>query len=431
LQPGAGFGSEFVVGGHGPSLNTVALVRKVRAMLHSPATFVHGFPHDEFRELRDNHPVSYHEHPTWSRGYWAVVRHADVQRVSRDSATFHNAPHPFLEEGMPEDGGEMSELLISQDPPLHTKLRKLISTGFTPRRVSELEQKIRDRVDGIFDALATSRTDECDLVTDIALWLPLHVIADLVGVPESDRKQVFEWTELTFGFDETVSPEQRAEAAMAMYMYADRLCEERRDEPRDDLMSVLISAEVNGETLTQMQIDLFFTLLQNAGSETTRNLITTGTLVLLEHPDELDRLRSDLSLLPTAIEELLRWVSPVMQFTRRAVVDTEIAGQAIAAGDPVVLVYPSANRDERAFADPDRLDLTRTPNDHVAFGAGGPHYCLGANLARIEARVMFEALLTRIVGLEVTTPVSDLPRVHSNLIDGFAHVPVRWKSIRS
>ena len=396
-------------------------------MLHSPDTFAHGFPHDAFRALRNDDPVSHHAHPDWERGYWAVARHADVQRVSRDSATFHNAPHPFIEAGMPEDGGGMSELLISQDPPLHTKLRKLISTGFTPRRVSELEDRIRARVDGIVASLAD--TNECDLVTDIALWLPLHVIADLVGVPESDRKQVFEWTELTFGFDESVSPDERAEAATAMYMYADQLCEERRAQPRDDLMSVLITAEVNGETLTQMQIDLFFMLLQNAGSETTRNLITTGTLVLLDHPDQLARLRSDLSLLPVAIEELLRWVSPVMQFTRRAVRDTEIAGRAIAAGDRVVLVYPSANRDERAFADPDRLDITRHPNDHVAFGAGGPHYCLGANLARIEARVMFEALLTRFVGLEAAAPVDDLPRVHSNLIDGYSHVPVRWESI--
>jgi cytochrome P450 len=398
-------------------------------MLHSSQTFAHGFPHDAFRALRDNDPVSHHDHPTWKRGYWVVARHDDVQRVSRDSATFHNAPHPFNDDGIPEDGAEMSELLISQDPPLHTKLRKLISTGFTPRRVAELEQKIRDRVNGIVESLADS--NECDLVTDIALWLPLHVIADLVGVQESDRKQVFEWTELTFGFDDSVSADERAEAATAMYMYADQLCEQRRAEPRDDLMSVLISAEVNGETLTQMQIDLFFMLLQNAGSETTRNLITTGTLVLLEHPDQLERLRSDLSLLPTAIEELLRWVSPVMQFARRAVTDTEIAGQPIAAGDHVVLVYPSANRDERAFVDADRLDVGRQPNDHVAFGAGGPHYCLGANLARIEARVMFEALLTRFAGLEVTAPADELPRVHSNLIDGYAHVPIRWGSIQA
>jgi cytochrome P450 len=195
-------------------------------------------------------------------------------------------------------------------------------------------------------------------------------------------------------------------------------------------MSVLITAEVNGESLTQMQIDLFFMLLQNAGSETTRNLLTTGMIELLQHPDQLERLRADTSQLPVAIEELLRWVSPVMQFTRRATKDTEIGGRSIAAGERVVLVYPSANRDERAFDDPDRLDLTRSPNDHVAFGAGGPHFCLGANLARFEARVMFEALLTRFEGLEVTAPVDSLPRVHSNLIDGYAHVPIRWDSLQ-
>jgi cholest-4-en-3-one 26-monooxygenase len=183
-------------------------------VLHDPETFAHGFPHETFRALRDDDPVSHHDHPTWKRGYWVVARHADVQRVSRDSATFRNAPHPFIDADMPEDGGAMSELLISQDPPLHTKLRKLISTGFTPRRVGELEQRIRDRVGGIVTSLAD--TGECDLVTDIALWLPLHVIADLVGVPESDRKQVFEWTELTFGFDDSVSPDERAEAATAM-----------------------------------------------------------------------------------------------------------------------------------------------------------------------------------------------------------------------
>ena len=321
----------------------------------------------------------------------------------------------------------MSDLLISQDPPIHTKLRKLINKGFTPRRVAELEDRVRVRVDSIVDAHAG--LESCDLVSDIALWLPLHVIADLVGVPEADREQVFRWTELTFGFDETVTPDERADAATAMFMYADSLCEQRRADPHDDLLSVLITAEVDGETLTQMQIDLFFMLLQNAGSETTRNLLTTGTIVLLENPDQLELLRSDLSLLPTAIEELLRWVSPVMQFTRRATKDTEIAGRSIAAGERVALVYPSANRDELAFDEPDRLDITRAPNDHVAFGAGGPHFCLGANLARFEARIMFEALLTRFRGLEVTEPVDTLPRVHSNLIDGYARVPIRWDAL--
>ena len=377
-------------------------------MLHDPKTFEHGFPHDTFRALRDDDPVSHHEHPTWSRGYSAVARHADVQRVSRDSATFSNTPHPFLDAEMSEEGdAAMSDLLISHDPPLHTKLRKLINKGFTPRRVAALEDRVHAHVDGIVSALAG--TTECDLVTDVALWLPLHVIADLVGVPEDDRAQVFAWTELTFGFDESVSAEERSDAATAMFMYADGLSAQRRAEPRDDLLSVLLSAEVDGEMLTQMQIDLFFMLLQNAGSETTRNLITTGMIVLLEHPEQLERLRRDPSMLPVAVEELLRWVSPVMQFTRRATKDTEISGQPIAAGERVVLVYPSANRDERAFTDPDTLELTRQPNDHVAFGAGGPHFCLGANLARFEARVMFEALLTRFDGLEVAAATGDLP----------------------
>ena len=396
-------------------------------MFHDPATFAHGFPHDTFRALRADDPVSHHDHPTWKRGYWIVARHVDVQRVSRDSATFSNAPNPFLNAEMAEDDTAMSELLISQDPPLHTKLRKLINKGFTPRRVAELEDRVRDRVDRIVDSLAGR--DECDLVTDIALWLPLHVIADLVGVPEDDREQVFRWTELTFGFDEAVTPEERADAATAMFMYADGLCEQRRAEPRDDLLSVLITAEVDGETLTQMQIDLFFMLLQNAGSETTRNLITTGMIVLLQHPDQLALMRSDPSIVPVAVEELLRYVSPVMQFTRTATRDIEIAGRSIRAGERVVLVYPSANRDERAFEDPDDLDITRQPNDHVAFGAGGPHFCLGANLARFEARIMFDALLTRFDGLELAAPVDALPRVHSNLIDGYAHAPVRWDSL--
>jgi cholest-4-en-3-one 26-monooxygenase len=399
-------------------------------VFHDPATFANGFPHDTFRDLRANDPVSHHDHPTWKRGYWVISRHADVQRVSRDSTTFSNAPHPFLDAEMAEDeDAGMSELLISQDPPIHTKLRKLINKGFTPRRVAELEDRVRLRVDSIVDALAGS--DSCDLVTDIALWLPLHVIADLVGVPEDDREQVFRWTELTFGFDESVTAEERADAATAMFMYADGLCEQRRADPRDDLLSVLITAEVEGETLTQMQIDLFFMLLQNAGSETTRNLITTGLIVLLQHPDQLAKLRADPALMPAAIEELLRFVSPVMQFTRRATKDTEIAGRSISAGERVALVYPSANRDELAFEAPDRLDVTRQPNDHVAFGAGGPHFCLGANLARFEARIMFDALLNRFDGLEVTAPVDTLPRVHSNLIDGYAHVPIRWDALQT
>jgi cytochrome P450 len=397
------------------------------AVLHDPATYARGFPHEYFRKLRAQDPVSHHDHPSWERGYWVLSRHEDVQRVSRDSATFQNAPHPFLEARADDDQSEASGLLISLDAPEHVKLRKLVNRGFTPRRVADLTERIRARVDAIFDELRGRRS--CDLVSDVALWLPLHVIADLIGVPEADRRKVFEWTETTFGFDASVTPDEQRDAMVQMFAYADALCEERRREPRDDLMSVLLDAEVDGEQLSQLQIDLFFMLLQNAGSETTRNLITTGTLALLEHPDQLARLRDDVDLLPVAIEELLRFVTPVMQFVRHPVVDTEIGGTPLRAGDRVVMFYASANRDERAFDDPDGLDVTRTPNDHVAFGAGGPHFCLGASLARLEARIMFEAIVTRFEGLEVEADVDTLPRVNSNLIDGFVHLPVCWSAI--
>jgi cholest-4-en-3-one 26-monooxygenase len=293
--------------------------------------------------------------------------------------------------------------------------------------VAALEDKLRARTNSIIDGLRVR--DSADLVHDLALWLPLHVIADMVGVPEGDRADVFAWTEKSFGFDPSLSLEDRSQAITDMFMYADGLSRERQENPQDDLLSILLEAEIEGHRLTQFQISSFFMLLQNAGSETTRNLITTGTLALLEHPDQLGKLQADLTLMPSAIEELLRFVTPVMYFSRQAMTDTEVGGVAIKEGDRVVLSYPSANRDDRAFDRPDTVDITRTPNDHVAFGAGGPHFCLGASLARIEARVMFESIITKFEGLEVDGDPATMPRVHSNLIDGFAELPIRWKSI--
>lgn len=397
--------------------------------LFAAETYAHGAPYDYFRRLRDEAPVFRHPHPDWD-DFWCVMRHADVQRVSRDSATFSNHPNPFIPDRGQSSGDDMSSLLlISLDPPDHTKMRKLVNKGFTPRRVADLTHKIQATVDRLIDDVAGR--SGCDLVTDIAVELPLQVIADLVGVPEEDRHQVFEWTELTFGFDPTVDAEARSAAAQAMYAYADQMCETRKAEPHDDLMGVLLDAEIDGERLTQFQIDVFFMLLQNAGSETTRNLITTGTLALVEHPDQLELLRANLpELLPNAIEELLRLATPVVQFCRRPRVDTVVGDERIGAGEPVAMFYTSANRDERAFPAPDRLDITRDTTQHVAFGAGGPHFCLGASLARLEARIMFEAILTRFDGLEVTADPASLPRVHSNLIDGFASMPITWTDVR-
>jgi cholest-4-en-3-one 26-monooxygenase len=395
--------------------------------LHDPNLYAGGFPYERFRWLRDNLPVSHHEHEDYDGGYWVIARHADVQAVSRNPEVWRNSPAPFVEvpPGSPPEP-EM-DLLINLDGHEHIQMRKLVNKGFTPRRVAALEERLHARTNSIIDNLRGRSS--ADLVHDLALWLPLHVIADMVGVPEEDRAKVFGWTEVTFGFDPATTMEDRNQAMTEMFMYADALCRERQENPQDDLLSILLDAEIEGHRLTQFQISSFFMLLQNAGSETTRNLITTGTLALLEHPEQLEMLRGDLELLPNAIEELLRYVTPVMYFSRQAKQDTEVGGVPIKEGDRVVLSYVSANRDERAFDDPDDLDLTRSPNDHVAFGAGGPHFCLGASLARIEARVMFEAIITKLEGLEVDGDPADMPRVHSNLIDGFAELPIRWKEI--
>ncbi len=400
--------------------------------LYNPATFADGFPYEPFRRLRDDNPVFHLPHPQVPSGFWHLTRHADVNRVSRDSATFSNQPNPFMpqhDQGGTLDDGSSSLLLISLDAPDHTKMRKLVNKGFTPKRVADLAGRIQTTVDRLIDDVAGQGS--CDMVSDIAVELPLQVIADLVGVPEEDRHQVFHWTEVTFGFDGETTPEERSQAMTDMFAYADQMCEIRKETKHDDLMGVLLEAEVDGERLDQLQIDVFFMLLQNAGSETTRNLITTGTLALLQHPDQLELLRSDTpGLMANAVEEMLRHATPVMEFVRRPRVDIEIGGHTIRAGEPVVMWYASANRDDRQFADPDRLDITRDATQHVAFGAGGPHFCLGASLARLEARIMFDAIVNRFVDLEVTADPATLPRVNSNLIDGYASMPIRWSDVK-
>lgn len=266
--------------------------------LHDPLLYDTGFPYERFEKLRDDEPVSHHEHPGSSRGYWVIARHEDVQRVSRDADTWRNAPGPFVEIPAGSPPEPQMDLLINLDGHAHMQMRKLVNKGFTPRRVAALEEKLRARVDSIIDGLRGR--EQADLVHDLALWLPLHVIADMVGVPEEDRARVFGWTETTFGFDPSTTDADRERAMTEMFGYAAALCEQRQSEPRDDLLTLLLDADIEGHKLTQFQISTFFMLLQNAGSETTRNLITTGTLALMERPDQMERLRDDLDLLPTA-----------------------------------------------------------------------------------------------------------------------------------
>jgi cholest-4-en-3-one 26-monooxygenase len=386
-------------------------------------------PHEAFREMRATPGLLHSEATDRNQAFWSVVRMADVLSVSRRPEIFSSRPGPFA---WPMQAEQTDlPMLISLDPPLHTRMRLLVNKGFTPRRVAGMETRIRDLVRQIVERAADA--GEFDFVTQVAVELPLQVIAELVGVPEADRHQVFEWTEVTMSGDDPEyanSPEDTMAAMTSMYMYAEGMCEERRTHPRDDLISVLLEAELTRQDgtvdrLTQHEIDVFFLLLQNAGSETTRNLITHGTLALMEHPDQLALLAEDPERIPTAIEELLRYATPVHHFARRVTQEVEIAGQTITEGEMVIMWYPSANRDEAFFGPTaDQLDLMRQPNEHVAFGAGGPHFCLGASLARLEARAIFDALVEIIPRMERTGPVE---RLRSNFVNGIKHMPVRLR----
>jgi cholest-4-en-3-one 26-monooxygenase len=398
------------------SLDTIDLTDK--------DTFVHGVPHDWFASLRRDAPVFWHEEED-GPGFWCVTRYDDVVTVNRDNQIFSSSRGAVFMWDLPESALEQQRLMmLNMDPPMHTRYRRLVNKGFTPRMVSELETKARERARAILDKV-TPR-GECDFVVDVAAELPLQVIADVLGVPQEDRHKMFDWSNRMVGSDDPeygVTEEEAQLASMELFAYANKLAEEKRGEAGQDLISILSDAEVDGEQLTQLEIDLFFMLLTVAGNETTRNQVSHGLLALLEHPDQLERLRANRELLPGAVEEMLRWASPVMHFRRTATEDLILGGQAIAAGDKIVIWYVSANRDEKVFDDPMRFDIERSPNEHVAFGGGGPHFCLGANLARMEIRVLFDELLDRWSHLELA---GEPTRLRSNFINGIKHIPLRF-----
>src|SRR5215471_2306337 len=393
--------------------------------LFDPDAYAGGVPHETFARLRREAPVYRHDQPGASP-FWAVTRYRDIVAVSRDWATYSSERRgALLREPGEEELATQRLMMLNMDPPRHSKLRALVNKGFTPRMIAVLTDPVRRVCDELIDTVSARGT--CDFVTEIAAELPLQVIAELLGIPQADRHQVFEWSNTMVGADDPEwrgSPEDAQNAAMSMYAYANDLALQRKDSPREDLVSVLMQAEVDGEELTEMEFDLFFLLLAVAGNETTRNLISGGMLALIQHPDQWRRLLDDRSLLPTAVEELLRWVTPVMQFQRTAQRDTEIAGVPIAEGERVAMFYVSANRDETVFDRPEVFDVGRTPNDHVAFGAGGPHHCLGNALARLEIRVMFEELLARAPGIELT---GEPRKLRSNFLNGIKAMPVRLR----
>ncbi len=391
--------------------------------LSNPENFEPGFPHHWFKRLRAEAPVFWQEDGKW-KGFWALTKYDDIERASKDQATFSSARGATNIFDLPEHELTVTRtMMVNMDPPCHGKHRRLVNQGFTPRRVGNLESHIRELCARIVDAVC--ERGACDFVTDVAAELPLQVIVELMGVPLEDRHKIFDWSNRLIGFDDPEFQntfEDGKIAAAECWAYANQLAQQRQQCPRDDLVSALMGAEVDGERLSEQSFDGFFLLLLVAGNETTRNLISGGMLALMENPAERARLLAEPSLLPTAIEEMLRWVTPVSHFRRTATRDVEVRGRKIREGDKVVIFYPSANRDEEVFADGDRFDVGRSPNDHLTFGIG-EHFCLGANLARLEIRSMFEELLRRLPDMELAGPVS---RLRSNFINGIKHMPVRF-----
>jgi cytochrome P450 len=371
----------------------------------------HGFPHATFTRLRREAPLWWQAIPetlteTQDKGFWVLSKYADIQAANRDTTLFSALDGPSLVD-RPEIRGSM---LVSMDGREHTRQRKLINAGFTPRMVGRLEEQMRRWAVSILDAALERGT--CDFVTEVAYQLPMHMIADIVGIPVEDRQWLFTLTaDFLQAGDPTagLSRAQQMALQVEMFEYARRLGQQKRAHPQDDVWTILSTVEIetdDGErtALSQIELDLFFLLLTVAGSETTRNAIALGLLALLDHPDQLETLRRERSAMGPAVEEIIRWSSPVSYFARRATRDAEIRGVPIATGQRITLWYPSANRDEDVFADPFRFDIQRQPNEHVAFGGGGPHYCLGANLARREIAILFEELLRRTRRIEVLAP---------------------------
>jgi cholest-4-en-3-one 26-monooxygenase len=392
--------------------------------LTDPENFVSGVPHEWFAYLRDKAPVWWHEEED-GPGFWCITKYDDCVTVNRDHERFSSARKATFIWELPEEAIEQQRLMmLNMDPPLHTRYRRLVNKGFTPRMVNQLQQKIHETTDEILDSVIEK--GECDFVTDIAAELPLVVIADLLGVPQQDRHNMFDWSNRMIGQDDPeyqISAEVAQQAAMELYGYAAELYSKKRSQPADDLMSVLTEVEVEGERLSELELELFFLLLTVAGNETTRNLISGAMHAFFENPDQWQKLVDDRSLLPGAIEEMLRYVTPVMNFRRQTTLPTEIRGQVIDEDQKVVFFHSSANRDEEVFADPDSFDIARTPNPHMAFGGGGPHFCLGHNLARMEIRVMYEHLLDRVPDIHQD---GDVQRLRSAFINGVKHLPVAF-----
>jgi len=395
------------------------------------ARFAERVPHEMFALLRREDPVHWHEE-RGGRGFWALTRHDDIVAASKDWQTFSSERGGTSLQDLEPDQIEARKSMIDMDPPPHNKLRAIVNRDFTSRAVAVYEDRIRELITEILDRALEAR--ELDFVAEVAAALPMRVFAEMLGAPESDHRRLVELGDRMLGQDD---PEYALEpevletnrdlpfsnpTALEMFAYGRKLAAERRKCPRDDIVTKLVQAEIDGCPLSRHDFDLYFLLLAVAGNETTRHSISQGLLALLEFPDELERLRAEPGLGATAADEILRWATPVHHFRRTATRDVELRGRTIREDDKVALWYISGNFDELVFDDPYRFDVGRSPNPQMTFGPGGPHICTGAHLARLEVRVVFEELVRRVREFELAGPVE---RLQSNFFNGIKRMPVR------
>lgn len=393
-----------------------------------PDLYSQRVPAEEFAELRRTAPVWWNSQPRGASGfdddgYWAVTKHADVLEVSRSSDLYSSQEKTAIirhSTGVTEESLGMQRLiLLNIDPPQHTKLRGIVSRGFTPRAIGNLRQVLSARAERIVQLALTEGTG--DFVNDVACELPLQAIAELLGIPQEDRRKIFAWSNEMIGYDDPEYAGDAQVAAAELVGYAMTMAEERRGCPRDDIVSKLVHAQVDGGQLSSDEFGFFVILLAVAGNETTRNAISHGMLALLDHPDQWELFRAERPR--TAVDEIVRWATPVTVFQRTALADTVLGGQQIKAGQRVGLFYRSANFDEEVFDHPERFDITRDPNPHLGFGGTGAHYCLGVNLARLEIDLIFNAIAD---GMPAIRLAGDAERLRSGWLNGIKKLPVSY-----
>lgn len=432
-----------------------------RSQLFDPATYTRGVPYDLIAEMREVAPVHWVDEPSvmgWGEGpgYWAVLTHELVNRVLRDPSTFssHRGATQIRDPGTAKMLAFVQRMMLNQDPPRHTRLRRLLTKSFTPRAIAVLEDGIVSRARSIVDRVAPKGS--ADFASDIAAELPLMTLAEIMGVPEEDRMLLFDWSNRVIGYQDSEyaisdqfdpstgtdmarkarklrdeirpdamgrMPDPRSREGLAdMYFYATELARYRRQYPGDDVVSILLATKDDQGAITTEEFETMFFLFAVAGNETLRNGIPGGMLALLEHPSEMNKLISQPELLPSAIEEMLRYSPPVVQFRRTATCAVDLGGVSIRQNDKIVVYHVAANRDPAVFRNPEQFDIERTPNDHVTFGAG-PHFCLGAHVARRQMSAIFEQVLWRLPNIELNGKPEHLV---SNFQNGPKHLPVKW-----